>query len=80
MFVSPKFWLKKFYIFYYFLDLNILNLFITLNLKFLIFYRSSWRTWMGADSSDSILSISRYRGCGDDDPPSLSKVSIISIS
>ena len=42
-----------------------------------LFYRSSWRTRMGADSSDSVPSVSgdRRRGHGDASP--LSKVSII---
>lgn len=41
------------------------------------FYRSSWRTRMGADSSDSVLSIGWHRSCGHGDSSSLSKVSTI---
>ena len=39
------------------------------------FFRSSWRTWMGADSSDSVVSIGWHRGCGYGDASSLSEVS-----
>lgn len=35
---------------------------------------------MDADSSDSILGISRYRSGGNDDSPSLSKVGIVCFS
>ncbi|KAK1118743.1 hypothetical protein K0M31_014745 [Melipona bicolor] len=37
--------------------------------------RSSWRTWMGADSSDSVVSIGWHRSCGHGDASSLSEVS-----
>ncbi|TGZ32170.1 hypothetical protein DBV15_01087, partial [Temnothorax longispinosus] len=46
-------------------------------ITFNFFYRSSWRTWMGADSCDSVLSIGRYRSGSDDDSSPLSKNSSI---
>ncbi|CAD1471913.1 unnamed protein product, partial [Heterotrigona itama] len=53
---------------------------VGLCMKFLVCARtefnteSSWRTWMGADSSDSVVSIGWHRGCGHGDASSLSEV------